>query len=165
MVCEKIQDLLSPYLDGELTPEAKAEVDAHLSSCRECAELLSLLRMATDSLTAFPDVEPSPDLTAKLYAVPARKKKFRFSLDFLVKPSLQPVLTAAAVLLVIFSFYMFGPYKKDIDKSVNLQIHRGYSQIERLYAKAGSVTDSLSATAENFLVSLKNINPLGKNEE
>jgi len=165
MVCEKIQDLLSPYLDGELTPEAKAEVDAHLSSCPECVELLSLLKMATDSLAAFPEIEPSPDLKAKLYAVPDRKKKFRFSLDFLVKPSLQPVLTAATVLLVIFSFYMFGPYKNDIDKSINRQIHRGYSQLERLYAKAESVTDSLGAAADNILVSFKNINPLGKNEE
>ncbi len=165
MACEKIQDLLSPYLDGELTSEAKAEVDAHLSSCRECAELLSLLRIATDSLASFPEVEPSRDLKAKLYAIPDRKKKPRFSLDFLVKPSLQPVFTAATVLLIIFSFYMFGPYKKDIDKSVNRQIHRGYSRLEKLYAKAGSVTDSLGATADNILVSLKKINPLGKNEE
>jgi hypothetical protein len=121
--------------------------------------------MATDSLAAFPEVEPSPDLTAKLYAIPDRKKKPRFSLDFLVKPSLQPVFAAATVLLIIFSFYMFGPYKKDIDKSVNRQIHRGYSQLEKLYAKAGSVTDSLGATADTILVSLKNINPLGKDEE
>ena len=165
MACEKIQDLLSPYLDGELTSEAKAEVDAHLSSCRECAELLSLLRMATDSLASFPEVEPSPDLTAKLYAIPVGRKKFRINLDFLVKPSLQPVFSAATVLLIIFSFYMFGPYKKDIDKSVNRQIHRGYSRLEKLYAKAGSVTDSLGAYADNILVSLKKINPLGKNEE
>jgi Putative zinc-finger len=165
MACEKIQDLLSPYVDGELTPEARAEVDAHVSSCRECAELLSLLKIATDSLAAFPEIEPPPDLMAKLYAIPARKKRFRISLDFLVKPSLQPVFAAATVLLTLFSFYMFGPYKKDIDKTVNREIHRGYSQIERLYSKAGSVTDSLSAFANDVFVSLKKINPLGKNEE
>jgi len=165
MVCDKIQNLLSPYVDGELTPEAKAEVDAHLSSCRECAELLSLLKIATASLAAFPEVEPSPDLKARLYAIPDRKKKFRFSLDFLVKPALQPVFAAATVLLIIFSFYMFGPYKNDIDKSVNRQIHRGYSQIERLFSKAGSVTDSLGAYANDVLVSLKKINPLGKDED
>lgn len=165
MACEKIQDLLSPYLDGELTPEEKAAVEAHLSSCRECAELLSLLRVATESLAAFPEVEPGPDLKAKLYAIPDRKKKFRFGLDFLVKPALQPVLAAATIFLIIFSFYMFGPYKKDIDKTVNREIHRGYSQVEKLYAKAGSVTDSLGAYANDIFVSLKKINPLGKNEE
>ena len=165
MVCDKIQNLLSPYVDGELTPEAKADVEAHLLSCRECAELLSLLKLATASLADFPEVEPSSDLNAKLYAIPARQKKFRFSLDFLVKPALQPVFATVTVLLIIFSFYMFGPYKKDIDKSVDRQIHRGYSQLEKLYAKAGSVTDSLGAAADNILVSLKKINPLGKNEE
>jgi hypothetical protein len=165
MACEKIQDLLSPYLDGELTPEEKASVEAHLSSCRECAELLSLLRVATESLAAFPEVEPGPDLKAKLYAIPDRKKNFRFGLDFLVKPALQPVLAAATIFLIIFSFYMFGPYKKDINKTVNREIHRGYSQVEKLYAKAGSVTDSLGAYANDIFVSLKKINPLGKNEE
>ena len=165
MACEKIQGLLSPYLDGELTPEEKASVEAHLSSCRECAELFSLLSVATESLAAFPEVEPGPGLKAKLYAIPDRKKKFRFSLDFLVKPALQPVLAAATIFLIIFSFYMFGPYKKDIDKTVNRQIHRGYSQVEKLYAKAGSVTDSLGAYANEIFVSLKKINPLGKNEE
>jgi hypothetical protein len=165
MACEKIQDLMSPYLDGELTPEEKAAVEAHLSSCRECAELLSLLMVATESLAAFPEVEPAPDLKAKLYAIPDRKKKFRIGLDFLVKPALQPVLAAATILLIIFSFYMFGPYKKDIDKTVNRQIHRGYSQVEKLYAKAGSVTDNLGAYANDIFVSLKKINPLGKNEE
>lgn len=165
MACDKIQDLLSPYLDGELMPEEKAAVDAHLVSCPECAELLSLLRAATESLGAFPEVEPGPDLKAKLYAIPDRKKKFRIGLDFLVKPALQPVLAAATILLIIFSFYMFGPYKKDIDKTVNRQIHRGYSQVEKLYAKAGSVTDNLGAYANDIFVSLKKINPLGKNEE
>ena len=165
MVCEKIQDLLSPYLDGELTPEAKAEIDGHLASCPECSEILSLLRIATESLSAFPEFEPSAELKAKLYGIPSRRKKFRLSLDFLVKPALQPILAGATVLLIIFSFYMFGPYKKDIDKSVNHQIHRGYSQIEKLYAKAGGITDKIGAFADNILVSLKKINPLGKNEE
>ncbi len=166
MACEKIQELLSPYLDGELTPEVRAEVKNHLSSCRECSEILALLRIATDSLAAFPELEPSSDLKARLYAIPARKiKKMRLNLDFLVKPALQPILAAATVLLVIFSFYMFGPYKKDIDKSINRQIHRGFSQLEKLYAKAGGVTDSLGAYADNILVSLKKINPLGKDED
>lgn len=165
MVCEKIQELLSPYLDGDLTRQERADVDAHLAACPECAKILALLQTATESLASFPEIELSGGLKAKLYAIPDRKKKFRFSLDFLVKPALQPVLTAATAFLILFSFYMFGPYKRDIDKTFNRQIHAGYSQLERLYAKAGSLTDSLGSYADNVLDSLKKINPLGKKGE
>ena len=37
MSCERIQDLLSPYLDGDLTPGERADVDAHLDACPDCA--------------------------------------------------------------------------------------------------------------------------------
>jgi hypothetical protein len=68
-------------------------------------------------------------------------------------------------MLIMVSFYFFGPNKSSIDKSISRQIHLGYSKIESLYAKAESFTASLGEHKDNILVSLKNIKLLGGNED
>lgn len=165
MACDRIEGLLTAYVDGDLSAEEKTLVDDHVRVCADCASLLSFLRAATESLAVFPEVEPSQSLREMLYTIPRRKKKFQLALDFLLKPSLQPIFAAATVFLIIFSFYMFNPDKNLIDKAVSRQFHRSYSRFEKLYARAGSFTDNLGAYADNVLVSLKKINPLDRNEE
>lgn len=39
MNCEKCQELLSEFIDGELEEKVSAEIETHLGLCRECAEL------------------------------------------------------------------------------------------------------------------------------
>lgn len=39
MNCEKCQELLSEFIDGELEEKVTAEIETHLSLCQECAEL------------------------------------------------------------------------------------------------------------------------------
>ena len=36
LFCFEVLEQLSDYLDGELSPQAKAKVDAHLAGCAEC---------------------------------------------------------------------------------------------------------------------------------
>lgn len=164
MMCDKFEELLTSYADGELGPEQRDLVDRHVRACPGCAALLSALRSADESLASFPEIEPSTRLREKLYAIPGRKK-FRFSLDILLRPALQPVFAAATVFLVVFSFYMLSPEKNRINKAIGRQFHRGYNQAEKLYAKAESFTDSLGAYADSVFDSLKKINPLSKSEE
>lgn len=164
MTCDKIEDLLAAYADAELGPDERAAVERHLDACPDCAALLASLRTADASLSRFPEVEPPADLRETLYAIPARRR-FRFGLDVLLRPSLQPAFAAAAVVLTLFTFYVFSPAKAQINKAINRQLHLGYSQVEKLYAKAGSLTDSLGGVADNVLVSLKKVNPLGKTDE
>jgi len=104
----------------------------------------------------------------RLYSIPSKKRKFKLSFpsfDFLLRPALQPVLSAATIVLIIISFYFFNPDKSLIDKSINRQIHLGYSKIERLYAKAESFTDSMGEHKDNILVSLNNIKLFGGTED
>ncbi len=157
MTCEKIEQLLSPYLEGELRPEEKRAVDKHLQACSRCSELFSFLKEAKVSLSDFPEVDLSENLLARLQAIPARKKRFRLSFDFMLRPSFQPILAAATVLLTFLSFYLFNPNKSAIDKSVDREFHRGLSKVEMLYAKAESFTSSLGEYKDNILVSLKNV--------
>jgi predicted anti-sigma-YlaC factor YlaD len=165
MKCEKIEELLSPYLENELSPEEKKLVQEHLESCKSCRILFSSLAEAKRSLSDFPQLEVSRSLLDRLYSIPAKKKRFRLSFDFLLRPSLQPVLAAATIFLTLISFYAFNPNRKAIDKSIDRQFHLGLNKVEKLYAKAESFTSSLGEYKDNILVSLKNMKIFGGNEK
>ncbi|MFZ2055745.1 MAG: zf-HC2 domain-containing protein [Candidatus Aminicenantales bacterium] len=165
MRCERIEELLSAFLEGELSPAEKALVEGHLADCPDCASLLGDMRRAQQALTGFPEVEVSPGLQARLAAIPEQKKKFSFTFDFVLKPALQPVFAAAAIFMTLLSFYLFNPDKKAIDRTIDQKIHTGYSQVEKLYARAGSYTDRLGDTANNILGSVKNWKVFGGNED
>ncbi|MFC2169589.1 anti-sigma factor family protein [Acidobacteriota bacterium] len=155
MDCERIEQLLSPYLEDELSPEEKQAVGEHLKTCQDCSELLSFLTSTRLALANFPEAEVSESLLKRLYQIPQKKKRFSLGLDFFLRPSLQPVLTIATVLLTLVSFYFFHPNRNLINKSINRQIHQGYSEVGRLYTKAESFTASLGEYKELILFSLK----------
>lgn len=165
MKCERIEELLSPYLEDELDPEERRAVESHLRTCQSCAVLLSFMKKTKESLAGFPELELSDGLLDRLYTIPEKKRRFRINLDFFLQPTLQPILAAATILLIVISFYLFNPNRQNINNSVNRQVHLGYSKIEKLYAKAESFTDNLGAYKDNVLVSLKKINPFGGNED
>lgn len=88
-------DNLSAYLDGELQPEAKAQLEAHLAGCPDCRAALGQLE-AVSGIVKAQAMEPVPPALkgAVLHGrAPAR-------------PWLKPALAfsaAAAGLLVVFS--------------------------------------------------------------
>lgn len=165
MKCEQIEELLSPYIEDELTAAERKTVADHLKMCPDCTSLLSLLQDTTESLSDFPELEVSGDLMAKLYAIPQTKRKFKLSFDFLLKPSLQPILAAATVLMTLVSFYTFNPDKANIDKTINRQLHQGYRKVGSLYSKVESFAASLGQHKESILDSIKSTKLFGMGEE
>jgi anti-sigma factor RsiW len=160
-----MEDLISPYLDGELSAADGQAVEAHLSDCPECRELLGLLSEVHASLQTIPELEVSSRLQERLLAIPERKSQFRTTLEFLIRPSLQPVLAAATVLLTVLSFYAFSPERSTINKVVERQFHLGYKKIGQLYTRAESLTSSLAGYKDNLVVAIQNKNPLQREEE
>lgn len=154
MNCQKIRKYLSPFIENELSQEKKALVENHLEKCPECADFLSYIKEAKNSLAEIPEVDVSSALLKRLYKIP--KKKFKLSLDFLLKPALQPILAAAMIFMTLITLYSLNPEKDQINKYINQHIHMSYSKIERLYAKAGSLTNTLAGYKENILFSIKN---------
>lgn len=58
--CAKIEELLSAYLDGRLSPEDAAGVAAHLERCPTCAALLEKMRRVDDiASSAVNDIDAS----------------------------------------------------------------------------------------------------------
>jgi hypothetical protein len=66
---------------------------------------------------------------------------------------------------MLFSVYMVSPDKGAINRTISLQFHRGISSIEKLYVKAGSLTDRLGEFASGVFASAKDLNPLGRGED
>ena len=165
MRCERIEEFLSALLEGELSLDDRALVERHLAGCPDCVSLLNDLRQTQQAMAGFPEVEISPNLQVRLAAIPQRKKKFSLTFDFVLKPSLQPVFAAGAIFMTLLSFYLFNPNKKDIDRAIDQKIHTGYSQVEKIYARAGSFTDRLGDTANTIIVSVKNWKIFGGNED
>ncbi len=60
--------LLSASLDGELTAQEQAQLDAHLPACAECSRELAELRFAKTLLSAAPRRALPPELLAATLA-------------------------------------------------------------------------------------------------
>lgn len=158
MDCKHIEDLFSLYLEDELSREQRESVELHLESCPMCTELLALVKNTHEVLGLFPEIEVSSQLKSRLYKIPIQKKRFSFKLEDLLRPALQPVFAAATVFLILISFYVFHPDRRFINKTINREIHKGYSKIGQLYTQAESFAVSLFDQTDTLLDSLKTSN-------
>jgi anti-sigma factor RsiW len=78
MDCEEIQARLNAYVDGELSPERRREVDQHLGACQGCrARIESLLQLGI----ALHDLQvpPVPEGFAARLGKVAERRAFRES--------------------------------------------------------------------------------------
>ena len=155
MKCEDIELLLSPYLEGDLSPEEKKTVRAHLDSCEDCFSLLEYLKEIGQSLGSIPEIDISDRLKERIYSIPEKRKKFRFSVDFFLKPAMQPILAVASVLMILGSLYAFHPDRAQFNRTVERQFHQGIKKVEKIYAEAASFTASLGEQKDNLFSSLK----------
>jgi anti-sigma factor RsiW len=98
--CNAVKARIFPYVDGELGPEARAVVEAHLAGCESCSRLASLELRFQASYTRQLRPRPAPEhvrertkallagLTPAVPAQPRRRMRRRLA------------LASAAVLLV-----------------------------------------------------------------
>ncbi len=85
--------LVSAYCDGEVTPEERMRVEAHLAECAECVQALESYRRLGRAIRALPQGTPSRTLWVRVQeglARPARPLWWR----------LLPAASVAAVLLM-----------------------------------------------------------------
>lgn len=92
-------DRLSDYLDGELPPDQRAQLDAHLMQCVACGAVLADLKRIVARAQSLDDREPAHDLwpgiAVRIGATAARQlKRWSFSL---------PQLAAAGIALAAVS--------------------------------------------------------------
>jgi anti-sigma factor RsiW len=89
-------DQLDAFIDGELSRDARASVEAHLQACPACsAEALARLQLKHSVRAAAHAYRPSPEFRARIAAQVAKKRK---PLLLWSNPAL---LTAIAAVLII----------------------------------------------------------------
>jgi hypothetical protein len=70
LTCEQFEALLADRIDGELDAPARADdrtaFERHLAECPACAQLADDARSAVAFMEIAADVEPPPELTAKI---------------------------------------------------------------------------------------------------
>lgn len=62
--CDRFADLLSDYLERDVSESTRVQVEAHAASCDECGPLLADLRKLRVDAANLPELTPSRDLWA-----------------------------------------------------------------------------------------------------
>ena len=67
MKCEVCRELLEEYLDGELAPQERQQVDAHLTACVDCSEELAALTAEQELFARYDrEIEVPPFLWTRV---------------------------------------------------------------------------------------------------
>jgi hypothetical protein len=101
----EVENLASDYLEGLLEFSQQAAVDAHLSECVACREMLDDVRHVLEMCRAAEDVEPKPWLVSKimLATIGERKPSWRERITAYLRPVLQPRV-AYPIAMSVFTF-------------------------------------------------------------
>jgi anti-sigma factor RsiW len=101
-----IRDRLPEYLNGTLGARARAEVEAHLASCAECADELALLRLVREAVA---EVRPV-NVAAIVAALPKQRarpktRSWRQSQAFQIAAAVSFIALGGVSLAVTRSFF------------------------------------------------------------
>lgn len=114
MKCEDINKMLAAYLDEEVTPEERGQVEAHLASCQKCREELRTLASTRERLRLVlraeaARVEPSPQAWERVKQSIESKSSFWEQLGtYASKPLLRAAVPVAVVLIAIGALWSTG---------------------------------------------------------
>ena len=70
MNCERVEELLSAYLDNALAFEEWREVSAHLQTCAKCSAMLAEFSRNDALIARLPRVSPDPALRNRIFSSP-----------------------------------------------------------------------------------------------
>lgn len=73
MSCDRITAQLDDYLDDEIAPDVRWEMEAHLQYCESCQAMLGRAQLLQQALSAYPVEGPSPGFFDRALAEAARE--------------------------------------------------------------------------------------------
>src|SRR5437762_3030275 len=73
MTCARYRELISRYVDGEVTARQRRDVLAHVEHCHDCAAWLARARQAEVLLKGVPETRPSDRVRETVLGKAARK--------------------------------------------------------------------------------------------
>ncbi len=141
--CRK-SELISAYIDGELSEKKARRLELHISSCPECRRLESNLRRIDTLILSQDGIEPSPGFDTRFWQKvrsdsslmnPPEKRKKWF--EILWRPA--PLVLAAAGLALALMVYLPATHRESqtlppasVALVENLELYENYDMIEIL---------------------------------
>jgi len=107
--CRDVEQLMTPYVDGEAAADDRAAVEGHLNRCGRCRDLVSVERAAHDVVTARRDDlrEAAPAaLHSKCAAHAAWNRSSRRVAPFIRRWA--PLSVAATLILAVAAVFTLG---------------------------------------------------------
>ena len=107
----EIREQLPEYLSGTLSARRRAEVEAHLAGCEDCADELELLRLVRE---AYTEMAPAVNVNAIVSALPRRASRpavrsWRRSHAFQIAAAVSFIALGGISLAVARSFFTVTP--------------------------------------------------------
>jgi hypothetical protein len=141
MNCHDIQQKLSAYAEGIISPEEKMLIEEHLKICPQCNESLMDLRKTIDYVHNLEDVEPPPWFTLRVMAkIKAEAKPKKGILQKLFYPLhiKLPIEAVAATLVAVLTIYIFKTMQPEMKLAQAPSEHK--TVIAKSPSKAGEAT-------------------------
>lgn len=149
MSCQAFEEMLSAYIDGELSDADRQAVEEHLATCDSCKQALMEIRAVKIALQSLPQVEPPAELHVRIMQnlKPAREGLFdRLShrVSGWTVRQWVPVAAAAMVLVVFLSAGGTLWYVSRMNTAANMALDKG------LYGGSGNGSGPVRSAAPNL---------------
>ncbi len=129
--CENVKEWLGPYLDGEVAPAVREEIETHLSRCRACMEECEELRAVAAAVAEPLVVGVPPSLWEAIENRLVHPRTVRYPFSNVVRS--RPVLLLAASVAIVVGLGLFTlPWVRD-----------GGSRVQAATVDFGALLDSL----------------------
>src|SRR5262245_30810488 len=108
MKCEVCSELLEEYLDGELAPQDREQVDAHLIACIDCSENVAALTAEQELFARYDrEIEVPPFLWTRIAAHTNTPKRSRLA-GLFGKTSLAGAIAVLLLAIAIGAIYLLS---------------------------------------------------------
>lgn len=160
MECTHVQDLISGYIENELSRELHKEVSLHLETCEDCRRLKEKVE---ELVYAFPELEEEVPFFVKnrLYYIPE-------SQDNIIQMEGERLyLKWLAAMVGTFVLFLNLFYFTNIVPPANRALHLMVSGIKTISVKTEGIYEKLKESNKLFFLSSKNgeTEPNGNEDE
>ncbi|HOV24964.1 MAG TPA: zf-HC2 domain-containing protein [Pseudobacteroides sp.] len=158
--CEDIRELISEYIDGDMSGDLLSEFEEHISSCEDCRNELNDVKSIIAMLNDTPDEDLPLNFKDELHERLLEEKAKKKNVISLVIAKYSHVFASAAGLLIIFTIWMV--YNNNIglkEGSPNVNSIQSYESNEystNEFSKDGSLDFGNSEFQSNMKTFLNN---------
>jgi hypothetical protein len=154
MDCSNARSWIFRRLDGDLSAEESARLDAHIAVCSDCARDLKLLLIPRRIAQALPGLKPTPFFYTRLRARIAESENQSITIwqiILMLSRHMVPALAAITLaLLSVFAYFQFSEPQPDVYQAYDRIFMSGDRPQRMVIADQGDITDEsvLQAIAE-----------------